>query len=50
MGGWVGASSEQISHLRQVVNETLAERCLPENRMANLADLLPILKKLWGWV
>jgi hypothetical protein len=48
--GWVGGSSEQVSHLQQVVTKTIAERQEQENRPnPSLADLLPILSKLWGW-
>ncbi len=46
---WVGASHKHTTHLRQVISETIEERCKEENRLASLADLLPILNKLWGW-
>ncbi len=48
--GWVGGSFDQISHLQQVVTETIAERQKQEKRSnPSLADLLPMLVKLWGW-
>jgi hypothetical protein len=46
---WVGANQNQSSYIQHIVSETIEERCKPENRQASLADLLPIIKKIWGW-
>ena len=46
---WVGASPAQTTHLRQVISETSGELRDAENRLANLADLVPILRNIWGW-
>lgn len=45
--GWMGASSEQRRRLREVVEETVSDRCAAEGRSrASLADLAPALERL----
>ena len=34
---------------RKIISDTLRESRMDENRLASLADLVPILKNIWGW-
>jgi hypothetical protein len=48
--GWVGGDLQQVEHLRRTCQQVTDHSCSPDPQdCVSLADLMPILRALFGW-